>query len=47
VVVKSGGGDGYLRRWVFVGVISFGCKHCYTGPCSSSLALVVLFGWFR
>jgi hypothetical protein len=32
---------------VFVGVISFRSNFCYTGPCSSSLALFVLFGWLR
>ena len=34
----------YLRGWqVFVGVISFGGSLCYTGQCSSSLALVCVF----
>ena len=33
---------------MLVGVISFGSNICYTGPCSSSLALVCAFyGWFR
>jgi len=32
---------------VFVGVISFGDCLCYTGPCSSSLALVCVFWLLR
>jgi hypothetical protein len=30
-----------------IGVISFGGRLCYTGPCSSSLALVCVIGLFR
>ena len=32
-----------VRRRVLVGVISFKSNLCYTGPCSSSLALVCAF----
>ena len=32
---------------MFVGVISFGGSLCFTGPCSSSLALVGVFGLLR
>ena len=50
LVVKCGGGDDAwwwlvfkARRQVLVGVISFGSNLCYTGPCSSSLALGCAF----
>jgi hypothetical protein len=36
-----------MRRRVFVGVFSFGSNLCYTGPYSSSLALLVFFGVLR
>ena len=39
----------FLIVWwqVVVGVISFGGCLCYSVPCSSSLALVCIFGGFK